>query len=105
MADPRTSLNVGLFGTDPEFLRSLGSVIGKKGTESDLRFWNKKERDLALSAIAPITYPERLAPMLQAAAMCDYAVLVASALDTGFGEMVLALGATGSLISSSSPVR
>lgn len=88
-------LTVGLFGTEPDFLRTLGSAIGKTGTESDLRFWNKKERDVSLTAIAAIPYPERVVPMLQVAALCDYPVLVANRLDASFGEMVIALEATG----------
>jgi selenocysteine-specific translation elongation factor len=87
-------LTVGLFGTDPDFLRLLGSAIGKTGTESDLRFWNKRDRDLSLTAIAPSTYPEKVVPMLQVAALCDYPVLVARELDAPFGEMVIALSAT-----------
>lgn len=89
------ALTVGLFGTDGDFLRKLGATIGKTGTESDLRFWNKKDRDLSLTAIAAITYPERVLPMLQAVALCDFPVLVASALDAAFGEMVIALSASG----------
>lgn len=88
-------LTVGLFGTDADFLRVLGSAIGKTGTESDLRFWNKKERDVSLTALAAIPYPERVVPMLQVAALCDYPVLVASRLDASFGEMVIALEAMG----------
>jgi len=91
---PPASLNVGLFGTNPEILRLLGAGLGKKGTESDLRFWNRKERDLAVTAIAPIPFPERIVPMLQVASLCDYPVLVANALDAPLGEMVLALAAT-----------
>jgi len=87
-------LTVGLFGTDPDFLRLLGSVIGKTGTESDLRLWNKKDRDLSLTAIAPSTYPEKIVPMLQVAALCDYPVLDANRLDSAFGEIAIALSAT-----------
>ncbi|MFA5895443.1 MAG: hypothetical protein WC985_00860 [Thermoplasmata archaeon] len=78
MAEFPPPLTVGLFGTDPDFLRTLGSAIGKTGTESDLRFWNKKDRDLSLTAIAPSTYPEKVVPMLQVAALCDYPVLDAT---------------------------
>ncbi len=92
MAEFPPPLTVGLFGTDPEFLRVLGSAIGKTGTESDLRFWNKKDRDLSLTAITPTTYPERITPMLQVAALCDYPVLDASRLDAAFGEMAIVLG-------------
>lgn len=95
MAEFPPPLTVGLFGTDPDFLRTLGSAIGKTGTESDLRFWNRKDRDLSLTAIAPSTYPEKVVPMLQVAALCDYPVLDANQLDPAFGEMAIALAATG----------
>lgn len=95
MAELPPPLTVGLFGSDPDFLRTLGSAIGKTGTESDLRFWNKKDRDLSLTAIAASTYPEKLVPMLQVTALCDYPVLDANRLDAAFGEMAIALAATG----------
>lgn len=95
MAAPATALTVGLFGNDLSFLKELGSSLGKKGTESDLLFWNKKEREIAITAIAPLTYPERLLPMLQVASLCDVPVLVADSLDAAFGEMMIGLSAAG----------
>ncbi len=95
VAAPATSLTVGLFGSDLDFQKQLGSAIGKKGTESDLLLWNKKERDLAITAIAPATYPERLVPMLQVASLCDVAVLAVGSPDPAFGETVIALSALG----------
>ncbi len=95
MAAPSTSLTLGLFGSDLEFLKQLGSAIGKKGTESDLLLWNKKEREIAITAVAPATYPERLVPMLQVANLCDTAVLCADAVDAAYGETMIALAATG----------
>ena len=95
MAAPATSLTVGLFGSDLDFLKQLGSAIGKKGTESDLLLWNKKEREIAITAVAPATYPERLIPMLQVASLCDVAVLGVDTPDPAFGETVIALSAIG----------
>ena len=94
MAAPATSLTVGLFGADLDFLKRIGSALGKKGTESDLLFWNKKEREIAITAIAPTTYPERVVPMLQLASLCDFPILAAEALDAALGETVIALAAT-----------
>ncbi len=94
MAAPATSLTVGLFGTDLDFLKHIGSGLGKKGTESDLLFWNKKDREIAITAIAPVTYPEKIVPLLQLASLCDFPVLAADALDAAFGETVIALAAT-----------
>ncbi len=95
MPVPATSLTVGLFGTDLDFLKGLGSSLGKKGTESDLLFWNKKEGEVAITAIAPATYPERLTPMLQVASLADVPVLAVDALDAAVGETIIALGAAG----------
>jgi len=95
VAAPATSLTLGLFGTDLYFLKRLGSAIGKKGTESDLLLWNRKEGEVAVTAIAPATYPERLVPMLQIACLCDVAVLGVDALDAAFGETVIGLEAAG----------
>lgn len=95
MAAPATSLTVGLFGTDLDFLRQLGASIGKKGTESDLFFWNKREGDVAITAIAPATYPERVTPLLQVASLADFPVLSVDRLDAAVGEMMIALAAAG----------
>jgi len=95
VAPPANSLTLGLFGTDLDFLKQLGSTIGKKGTESDLLFWNKKEGELAITAIAPATYPERVVPMLQVASLCDAAVLPVDSLDAAFGETAIGLAAAG----------
>lgn len=93
MADAVRSLTVGLFG-DPELSAKLGAALGKKGTESDLRFWNKRERDVAMTAIAPISFPEKIVPLLQTAYMSDVPVLTASHLDASFAETVLVLQAS-----------
>ena len=95
MPAPATSLTVGLFGTDLDLLKHLGSALGKKGTESDLLFWNKKEGETAITAVAPLTYPERVTPMLQVASLVDFAVLTVDTPDASFGELAIALGATG----------
>lgn len=95
MGVPSACLTLGLFGSDLDFLKQLGSSVGKKGTESDLLFWNKKEGEVAITAIAPLTYPERVTPMLQVASLADFSVLAVDALDAAFGETVIALGIQG----------
>lgn len=92
---PATSLTLGLFSSDLEFLKQLGSSLGKKGTESDLLFWNKKEGDTAITALAAVTYPERVTPMLQVASLADFSVLAVDGLDAAVGETMIALGALG----------
>ena len=93
MAAPLPPLSIGLFRGDPETIRPMGGALGKKGTESDLRIWNKKERDIALTAITAIGHPERITPMLQVGALCDMAVLLEDRVDAAFGEQLIALSA------------
>ena len=93
MVAPAPSLTVGIFGGPPNLVKRFGSALGKKGTESDLLFWNKKERDVAVTALTAVAYPERIGPLLQVAALCDLPVLIASDLDAAFAETVLALEA------------
>ena len=93
MATPAPSLNVGIFGGTPDLAKRLGSALGKKGTESDLLFWNKKEGDLAVTALTAVAYPERIVPLVQAASLCDLPVLLASDLNAAFAETVLVLEA------------
>ena len=51
------SLTVGLFGSDSEAVRAFGAALGKKGTESDVRFPDKREGDVAPTGIAPPIVP------------------------------------------------
>lgn len=65
--------------------------IGKKGTESDIIFYNLKKGDDTVTLIEPARYPERLAPLFYTVSMADAAVLVVGAITPEFGETVVML--------------
>lgn len=72
---------------DPE----LGSLLGKRGTASDMAFYNRKIGGEIYIFAEPLTYPERLAPLLQTISMADAAIVRIDALTPELGEMLLAL--------------
>jgi len=85
-------------------LQRIASGIAKKGTESDLILYDKKERETALSIVIPKTYPERIQPLLYAMYMSDAAIFAPETADSIAGEMIVALSAfhkSGVVISGS----
>lgn len=76
---------------DPELPR----MLGKQGTASDIALYNRKTEDAIYTFASPIGYPEKLAPLLQAIALGDCAILSAGSLTPQLGEVVLALDALG----------
>ncbi len=69
--------------------------LGKKGTTSDITFYNLKKGEDTVTLIEPTRYPDRLAPLFFAASMADYAIVVLDAITPTFGEWVLMLQSTG----------
>ena len=69
--------------------------LGKKGTESDITFYNLKKGEDTVTIIEPTRYPERLAPLFYAASMADAALVVVSAITPTLGEWVLMLDEVG----------
>ena len=65
--------------------------LGKKGTESDITFYNLKKGDDTVTLIEPTRYPERLAPLFYAASMADAALVVVGEITPMLGEWVLML--------------
>lgn len=84
------NLNVAVFGPT-----GYGKDIGKKGTSTDITFYNLKKGDDTATLIEPTRYPERLAPLFYAASMADLAILVVDKLDNLFGERLLMLDCLG----------
>jgi selenocysteine-specific translation elongation factor len=84
------NLNVVVLGS-PEYAARLG----KKGTASDITFYNVKKGDDTLTLIEPSRYPERLSSLFYAVSLADRAVLVVDGLTPVFGETILMLEAIG----------
>jgi selenocysteine-specific translation elongation factor len=66
-----------------------GSNIGKKGTSTDITFYNLKKGEDTVTLIEPTRYPERLAPLFYAVSLSKKALIVVDQLDAAFGESLV----------------
>jgi len=65
--------------------------IGKKGTSTDITFYNLKKGEDTVSLIEPTRYPERLAPLFYAVSLSKKAIVVVDRLDATLGECLVML--------------
>jgi selenocysteine-specific translation elongation factor len=75
----------------PDYAKDLG----KKGTTSDITFYNLKKGDATVTFIEPTRYPEKLSSLFYAVSMSDRIILVVDAINATFGECVLMLQSAG----------
>ncbi|MGA2385219.1 MAG: EF-Tu/IF-2/RF-3 family GTPase [Candidatus Bathyarchaeia archaeon] len=68
-----------------------GGSIGKKGTSTDITFYNLKRGEDTVTLIEPTRYPERLAPLFYAVSLSKKAIVVVDQLDATFGECLVML--------------
>lgn len=83
------NLNIAYLG--PE---DLVKELGKKGTSTDITFYNMKKGEVTLTLIEPSRYPEKLSSLFYTASLADLAILVIDALSAKLGEIILMLNAT-----------
>lgn len=84
------NLNIAYLG--PE---DLVKELGKKGTSTDITFYNMKKGEVTLTIIEPSRYPEKLSSLYYTASLADLAILVIDALSAKLGEIILMLNAAG----------
>jgi selenocysteine-specific translation elongation factor len=65
--------------------------LGKKGTVSDITFYNQKRDETTVTYIEPSRYPERISSLFFAVSIADMALLVVDEITPVFGECVLML--------------
>jgi selenocysteine-specific translation elongation factor len=75
----------------PDYAKDLG----KKGTTSDITFYNLKKGDATVTFIEPTRYPEKLSSLFYAVSMSDRVILVVDEINAAFGECVLMLQSAG----------
>jgi selenocysteine-specific translation elongation factor len=75
----------------PDYAKDLG----KKGTTSDITFYNLKKGDATVTFIEPTRYPEKLSSLFYTVSMSDRAILVVDEINATFGECVLMLQSAG----------
>lgn len=69
--------------------------LGKKGTSSDITFYNLKKGEHTITFCEPSRYPERLSSLFYTLSMADRAILVVDEITASFGECVLMLDCAG----------
>jgi selenocysteine-specific translation elongation factor len=75
----------------PDYAKDLG----KKGTASDITFYNLKKGDATVTFVEPTRYPEKLSSLFYAVSMSDCVILVVNEINASFGECVLMLQCAG----------
>lgn len=71
--------------------QSIATDFGKKGTETDLTLYDKKESDVIRTWVAPNGFPEKIQPLFQAINLAEFVVFYIGALDKFVGEQMVAL--------------
>lgn len=84
------NLNIAFLG--PE---ALAKELGKKGTSTDITFYNLKKGDSTLTIIEPSRYPEKLSSLFYTASLADIVIMVIDELNAKLGEMILLIHAAG----------
>ncbi len=84
------NLNVVVLG-----LPGYAGGIAKKGSVSDLVFYDLKKGDSQITLVEPLRYPERLAPLFYACSTADAAIVVVENIDHLFGESLVMLDSLG----------
>ena len=68
-----------------------GNSLGKKGTSTDITFYNIKKGEDTVTLIEPTRYPERLAPLFYAVSLSKKAIVVVDEINASFGECLVML--------------
>jgi selenocysteine-specific translation elongation factor len=68
-----------------------GNNLGKKGTSTDITFYNLKKGEDIVTFIEPTRYPERLAPLFYAVSLAKKAIVVVDEINATFGECLVML--------------
>lgn len=65
--------------------------VAKKGSETDIRYYNAKIAGSEVSFLYPFKFPERIQTILSAASVANKAIVAISEIDKSLGEFILAL--------------
>jgi len=84
------NLNVAVLGQ-----LDYSNELGKKGTSTEITFFNLKKGEDTVTFIEPTKYPERIASLFYATSITKKAILVVDQINAAFGESVLMLHCTG----------
>ena len=71
--------------------QSIAAEFGKKGTETDISLYDRKESDVIKTWVAPSGFPEKIQPLLQAINLAEFVIFFVDKLDKFTGEQIIAL--------------
>mgnify|MGYP000737124989 CR=1 FL=1 len=71
--------------------QDIASEFGKKGTETDLTLYDRKESDIIKTWVTPSGFPDKIQPLFQAINLAEYVILYVDKLDKFTGEQIIAL--------------
>ena len=71
--------------------QDIASEFGKKGTETDLTLFDRKESDVIKTWVVPTGFPEKIQPLFQAINLAEYVIFYVDKLDKFTGEQIIAL--------------
>jgi selenocysteine-specific translation elongation factor len=71
--------------------QDIVSDFGKKGTETDLTLYDRKESDIIKTWVIPSGFPDKIQPLFQAINLAEYVIFHVDKLDKFTGEQIIAL--------------
>ena len=71
--------------------QSIAAEFGKKGTETDISLYDRKESDVIKTWVTPSGFPEKIQPLLQAINLAEFVIFLVDKLDKFTGEQIIAL--------------
>ena len=71
--------------------QNIASEFGKKGTETDLTLYDRKESDVIKTWVTPSGFPDKIQPLFQAINLAEYVIFHVNKLDKFTGEQIIAL--------------
>ena len=71
--------------------QDIASDFGKKGTETDLSLYDRKESDMIKTWVTPSGFPDKIQPLFQAINLAEYVIFHVDKLDKFTGEQIIAL--------------
>jgi selenocysteine-specific translation elongation factor len=85
-----SNLNVAVLGA-----KGVAGEIGKKGTVTDVTFFELKKGTDSVTLIEPTRYPEKLSSLFYACENSEFAILAVDAVDSFLGETIVMADCVG----------
>lgn len=82
--------NIAIFGDN-----TLGNELGKKGTQTDITFYSRRQDEDVLSFVEPTEFPDKVQTLFYAINLTDAALIKIDAITRTLGEIIVALDCAG----------